>query len=397
MEYPTVSVQEGSATILVPRVTASRGETLERARSRAPVFYNPTMKTNRDSAVLSLGVLARKLGRDLDVCEPMCGTGIRGIRLALEVGGIGEVVMGDMSLNAVRLSQENVKRNGVSEVVRVRNIEANLLLSLHASPLSRMDYIDIDPYGTPSPFLDSAARACTRDGMVALTATDMAPLCGVNPRACRRKYGSTPLKVGYGKESALRILAGAFVRRAAAHEVASRPVFGFAADHYVRLYVGLGRGKKNVDAGLKEMGYLLHCHKCLHRKPVRHVPLDASCEFCGSPMMAAGPLWLGDFAETLHCETMEELSRSSYIGSNRKLMGIISRVKGEIGLPPGYYDIDKLSSRLRIPSRPLEPIIEGLLETGFRAARSHVDDRGLKTDAPIGVIKGLVTGSAGRG
>jgi tRNA (guanine26-N2/guanine27-N2)-dimethyltransferase len=380
------------ARIMVPEVVPADGETLEGARSRVPVFYNPVMKMNRDSAILALGALQRRLSRPLRICEPMCGSGIRGIRMALEVPDVREAVLGDMSYNAVRLAEENIRMNGVADRVRVRHMEANILLALHARPLARFDYTDIDPFGTPAPFIDTATRATRRDGMVALTATDMAPLCGVNVRACLRKYGSTSLRTGYSHESALRILAGAFVRGAAVHEVASRPVFGFFADHYIRLYMRLDRGKRKADERLRETGWLLNCPGCRSFRSVKG-GLDKEgglCEVCGSEMKAEGPLWLGDLADEGFCSDMVECSEDSFIGSNRRLMDIIGDVRGEIGMPPGFYVIDELSSDLGMESRRIEPVIDGLKAAGFKAARTHADRRGLKTDAPVEAVKRII-------
>ena len=271
-------------------------------------------------------------------------------------------------------------------------MEANLLLSLHARPLARFDYTDIDPFGTPAPFIDAAARATRRDGMVALTATDMAPLCGVNVRACLRKYGSTSLRTGYSHESALRILAGSFVRGAAVHEVASRPAFGFFADHYIRLYMRLDRGKRRADESLREMGYILNCSGCRSFRSVKGGLGDKGgvCEVCGSEMKVEGPLWLGDLADDGFCSDMIECSKDSFISSNSRLMKIIGNVRGEIGMPPGFFVIDELSSNLGVASRRMEPVIDGLKAAGFKATRSHADSRGLKTDAPVEEIKRII-------
>ena len=392
MEYPKALVKEGMARIMVPEVVPLKGETLEGARSRAPVFYNLVMKMNRDSSILALGALQGRLSRPLTICEPMCGTGIRGIRMALEAPEVQEVVLGDMSYNAVMLTDENIRMNDVGDRVRVRRMEANLLLSLHARPLARFDYTDIDPYGTPAPFIDAAARATRRDGMVALTATDMAPLCGVNVRACLRKYGSTSLRTGYSHESALRILAGSFVRGAAVHEVASRPAFGFFADHYIRLYMRLDKGKRRADESLREIGYILNCSGCRSIRSVKGGLCEKGgvCEVCGSEMKAEGPLWLGDLADDSYCSDMIECSKDSFIGSNRRLMEIIGRVRGEIGMPPGFFVIDELSSDLGVASRRMEPVIDGLMAAGFKATRSHADSRGLKTDAPVEAVKRII-------
>ena len=88
VDFPVEEVREGRARILVPTLDESCGEPEQRLRSMAPVFYNPVMKTNRDTAVLVLRAHQRDLGRGVDACEPMAGSGVRGIRLALEVDDV---------------------------------------------------------------------------------------------------------------------------------------------------------------------------------------------------------------------------------------------------------------------------------------------------------------------
>jgi tRNA (guanine26-N2/guanine27-N2)-dimethyltransferase len=68
------------------------------------------------------------------------------------------------------------------------------------------DVVDLDPYGTPAPFLDSAVQTVDEGGILIVTATDMAVLCGNNKEVCFHKYGSFPLRSKCCHESALRIL-----------------------------------------------------------------------------------------------------------------------------------------------------------------------------------------------
>jgi hypothetical protein len=48
--------------------------------------------------------------------------------------------------------------------------------------------VDLDPYGSPSVFLDSAVQSITEGGLLMCTATDMAVLCGNNGEVCYSKY-----------------------------------------------------------------------------------------------------------------------------------------------------------------------------------------------------------------
>ena len=394
LSFSTRRVREGASTIMVPELRQAVGEPLDHAISRAPVFYNPRMRLNRDTAVLALWVHQGRLSRQLVVCEPMCGTGVRGIRLALEVDGVERVVLGDLNPNAVRLAEENAALNGVSERVRTRLIDANLLLSLHDGPRRRLDYIDIDPYGSPGPYLDTAVRACRNGGMVALTATDMAPLCGVNPEACLRRYGGLPLRTEYCHEVALRLVAGALVKASARHDVAARPVFSYAADHYVRLYAVLERGARKADRSLNSMGLLLHCSGCSNRRPVTVEELSnfRRCDICGSQMRVGGPMWLGELADAAFCDEMLARSDGSALSSDRRLMRLIRLVRGEVGLKPAFYNMDMLCSRVGVASLPMDDILSALSGAGFEAARTHFDGRGVKTDASVVELENVLKG-----
>lgn len=48
--------------------------------------------------------------------------------------------------------------------------------------------VDLDPYGSPSVFLDSAVQSVADGGILMCTATDMAVLCGGNGEVCYSKY-----------------------------------------------------------------------------------------------------------------------------------------------------------------------------------------------------------------
>lgn len=392
MEFPTTVVREGEATLLVPELYGST-KNLDRARSRAPVFYNPRMRLNRDSAVLVLAAHQKKLTRNVVLCEPLCGTGIRGVRLALEVEGVERILMGDLNPRAVRIAEKNAYKNRVSDKIEVRLMEANLLLSIHGRPLHRFDYIDVDPFGSPTPFLDTTVRACKKGGLVALTATDMAPLCGVNPRACLRKYGGRPLKTEYSHEQALRLLAGALATTSARYETSMSPVFSYSADHYVRLYARLEKGARKADQSLSNMGYILHCCKCSDRKavPLRADPASYVCDFCGSRMREAGPMWVENLADPSFCEEMLEASEGLGVGGNRRLMSLVQLVKEETSFSPGYFDIDDICSRIGAPSQATDRVLSALSDRGFRVTRTHFEDRGIKTDATIAELEHILT------
>jgi len=141
--FPTVWIKEGEIKVLVPKLEAFVEKPGDYAPSKAPVFYNPVMEMNRDFAVVTLQVFQRSIGRSLVVCEPLAGCGVRGIRFAVEVENVERVVLNDINPEAFKLMTFNVKENNLAEKIEVQSTDANLLLSLHAAPKKRFDYIDI--------------------------------------------------------------------------------------------------------------------------------------------------------------------------------------------------------------------------------------------------------------
>jgi tRNA (guanine26-N2/guanine27-N2)-dimethyltransferase len=293
IDFPTEIVEEGRVKILVPRLEAFKKLPSDYAPSKAPVFYNPVMELNRDIAVLALQAYQKLVNREISVCEPLASCGIRGIRFAKEVKDVQKVLINDINEKASQLARYNVQMNGLSKQVTVKNGDANFLLANYGAPRKRFDAIDIDPFGSPVPYLDSAIRAIRNGGLLALTATDMAPLCGVHPKACIRKYGGKPLRTEYCHELAVRLLAGCLAITAAKQDIGINVVFSHSTNHYIRIYATIKYGAKKADESIKNMGYILHCFKCFHRETLNKPLLVADsekCSECGSKMNVAGPL-----------------------------------------------------------------------------------------------------------
>jgi tRNA (guanine26-N2/guanine27-N2)-dimethyltransferase len=201
--FPTEEITEGAITFTVPKLSMYAKGTTEYIPSKAPVFYNPRMSLNRDIAVLALRIYQRTRDKTLRICDPLTGCGVRGLRFAREVDDVDFVVLNDRNSQAARLTRFNAEKNKLLEKVVVKNMDARTLLGRHVTHKG-FDVIDVDPYGSSSPFLDAALIAIRNKGLLALTATDTAPLCGVNPKACFRKYFGKPLRTEYCHELALR-------------------------------------------------------------------------------------------------------------------------------------------------------------------------------------------------
>ncbi|MFH1327809.1 MAG: tRNA (guanine(10)-N(2))-dimethyltransferase [Candidatus Bathyarchaeota archaeon] len=356
--------------------------------SKMPVFYNPHMELNRDFAVAFLSVFRKILGRDLWVCEPLTGCGVRGVRFAVEVKGVEKIVINDLNKRAAKLASFNVEKAGVENRVTVKNMDANMILAMHSPPGQRFDYIDIDPFGSPVPFIESGLRALHNEGVLALTATDMAPLCGVHKKACIRRYGVKPLKVEYCHELAVRALVGFTALNAARKDLSIEPLFCHSTDHYVRTYVRIRRGATKAERCLKNMGYIFHCFKCFHREFVFGLfpELKPVCKECGKVMSYSGPLWLGSILNRNFCKEIWKSIDAMSLGQKRRLSRIIERIMSEMGGSPTYYVLSVLCDFLNISTPSLTKVIEEIKEAGFKASLTHFNPQGIKTNAPKSVL-----------
>jgi len=390
--FPTVVVREGETRVVVPKLEVFVKERGEYAPSKAPVFYNPVMELNRDLAVLALQAYQQTVERKISVCEPLSSCGIRGVRFAVEVEGIKRIVLNDISKEAAKLAQFNIERNNLADRISAANEDANLLLSCYAAPRKRFDYIDVDPFGSPVPYMDSAVRALRDQGLLALTATDVAPLCGVHPKACVRKYGGRPLRTAYCHELAVRLLAGCLTMMAAKHDIGIRVVFSHSTNHYIRVYAIARYGAKRADKSVQKMGYVLHCFTCLHRETASGIfsSLKKNCPECGSGIRTAGPLWLGKIFDEKLLALMERELKKRKLRNQKTILKMLSMSKDEVEAPPMYYITDKICDKLNLPIPPLIEVMKKLRKAGFQAVPTHFNNRGIRTDAPASVFKEII-------
>ena len=382
-DFPAETIKEGRATVLVPKLQAYVKDPSDYAPSKAPVFYNPVMELNRDISVLAVQAYQQGVNREISICEPLTSSGVRGVRFAAEIRGVSKVLINDISMRAVQLAKHNVELNNLQDRIAVRHKDANCLLSCHGKPRQRFDVMDLDPFGSPVPYLDSAIRALRNNGLLALTATDLAPLCGVHAKACIRKYGGKPLRTEYCHELAVRLLAGCTATLAAKQGIGIRVVFCHSTAHYVRAYAEIGYGAKKADESVKNLGYVLHCFSCLHRETATS-PFSKNieeCPECRSRMDYAGPLWLEKIFDKQFCEAMAEENKHRAFRNSAKIAKLLSLTIDEADAPPTYHVLDKISNKLSLPAPPVATILRILKENGFQAIPTHFNSRGIRTNA----------------
>lgn len=353
---------EGKTKLLVP----SNGTT-----KKSPVFFNPVMELSRDISVSVSKILLKK-GNIF--CDALAGCGARGIRIAneLQYG----VWINDINPKAFELIKKNVKLNSLRGI-KITNLDANLLLSKE-----KFFWVDIDPFGSPVRFTDSAFRSVENKGIVAITATDTAPLSGTYINSCQRKYGAVPLKTDYYNELALRVLIGFFAREAGKYEKAFDILFSYCRKHYHRVYLKIKKSRSATNKMMKKIGFIQHCFSCLNREFKAINELEENCK-CGKKFQNAGLLWTENFADKEFCNKLEKVLRKEEFRFMNEEIGIANKIKFEQGVNSPYYNIHKVFKRLKVEPKSMDIVIEKLKKNGFKAFRTHFSDLGIRTDAKV--------------
>ncbi len=362
------TVKEGKALIYIP-------ELREIVSSDMPVFYNPKMRVNRDLAVLGLRFLCKKLGRELRVADPLSASGIRSVRFLKETDCVGKVYANDISEEAVSIMEENFRLNRISpERYEVHREEANAFL--RKSWGFGFDYVDLDPFGSPVPFVESVALSMKRGGVLSLTATDTAPLSGTYPKTCMRRYGAKPLRNEFKHEVGVRILIKKVIELGAQNDIAMIPLFAYSHLHYFKLFFMKERGAKLTNSLIEKIGYVLYCFNCLNREAVLDpLKIKEHCPVCGTRFSLGGPMWLGElwnreFTDFIYRESINDENLS------KETKRILSLIEEESKLQTvGFYMMSKLAEKLSIPQQPpIDKVVEF-----YEGVRSHFEGDGFRT------------------
>ncbi len=389
-------VREGLALVKVwdPR-GASVGGRLEPAW--LPVFYNPVMEFNRDVSVAALQAYVDSLAphRPVTVVEPLTATGVRAVRYALEVDGVGLVVAGDIDPAAVRLAAENARLNRVEGSVRVVRADANALMyRMRYEDPTPVLAVDLDPYGSPAPFLRAALALVGHGGLLAMTATDIAVLGGSKRLAALRRYHARMARTPQAGEVAVRVLLAYTAMVAAEHDKAVVPLLAYKADHYVRVYVRVERGARRADRTLEEnLGSIVYCADlgyALMAGPGEGVCPQPSREARVEPAWA-GPLFSRGFVERVRAV----VESREYLATRRRALKLLDLILEEEPLQLRVHQrTDALASALRTRMPGLSGLLEALRAAGYMASRTHFAPTGFRTDAGYSEIAGLFTALA---
>ncbi|MEM3852672.1 MAG: methyltransferase [Methanomassiliicoccales archaeon] len=349
-------MQEGEASVLVPEKHNVTGP-----GKKGGVFYNRQMAFNRDVCVSVL----QSNGRLRTALDAMCASGVRSVRIEKEVPSIERITACDISRKSTLLAGMNARRNNCS---KIEIVEGNALACMGESSF---DYIDIDPFGTPVRFILPALISVRRGGIIGITATDTAVLCGSAP-GCERRYLSKARRWPFMHELGVRILAGFVVRMAASIDRAAIPLLCISVDHYFRLYFRVENGASLAERMLRENAFAYYDHKTLERG------LTA-----GDTGTVAGPMWGGRLHEP---SLLKEMRQPPACTNAKRFKKYLELWRAEAEAPPLYYTLDELSHLLH----GYQPKMNELLASLEGSTRTHFEPKGFKCGLRLSDICDIV-------
>ncbi|CCC68460.1 hypothetical protein NCAS_0B03760 [Naumovozyma castellii] len=422
-------VKEGSAEILF-----SKKET---------VFYNPVQQFNRDLSVTCIKAWdnlygprsnnktqkkiqhmdkRRKLNNSsaknarsdndsyLNILEALSATGLRAIRYANEIPHIKEIVANDLLPAAVESINRNAQYNNVEDKVTGNLDDANVLMYRNKAQGTKYHVIDLDPYGTVTPFVDAALQSIEEDGLMLVTCTDLSVLAGNGyPEKCFALYGGVNLVSHEAThESALRLVINLLNQSAAKYKKVVEPLLCLSIDFYVRVFVKVRTSPIEVKQLQSNTMVTYHCSQCgslenqhlgrmLERegkngkKYIKYAvaqgpPVDTKCKFCQGTYHVAGPMYAGPLHNKKFIEEVLRINNDEHIdeiyGTRKRIEGMLTLAQNELDDAPFYFSPNKISSIIKLQVPPLKKVVAGLGSLGYDCSLTHAKPSSLKTNAP---------------
>jgi tRNA (guanine26-N2/guanine27-N2)-dimethyltransferase len=401
MSFASTLYQEGKTALAVPSLDEPK---------MIPAFFNPRGKFVRDISLVCYSAYSsekRAKGSDFTFADSLAGTGARGIRVANEVTLVDTVFLNDINSRALEFAKKSAKLNALGNKCVFSHSEVcSFLTSRIQNEGERFDFVDVDPFGTPSDYIDSALRSVKDGGMLSLTATDSALLCGVYPKVALRKYLGLSLRTDYCHEVGMRLLFGLASQMAMRLETGIEPIFCHHDMHYFRVYLSIKVGNSYSKENEKKIGFILHCFGCGYRSIISRDQffslrqdsrmgkrndsdnmqpgsLPLICPNCGkgSPekggrLGIGGPLWIGRIQSPEFLSRCREISKESLFAEELDL--------------PLYYDLTSIHLKKGTSMPKITTVLEKLKSLGFLASRTHLNPNALRTDAKMEVLQKAV-------
>eukprot|EP00049_Salpingoeca_infusionum_P023464 m.12244 g.12244 ORF g.12244 m.12244 type:complete len:653 (+) comp5814_c0_seq1:24-1982(+) len=344
----------------------------------------------------------------ITILEGLAASGLRSLRYYKEIPNVKNITCNDFSPEAVESIKRNVEFNEMNPETQVKpNFgDASMVMYNHKHRDQQYDVIDLDPYGTAAPFLDAAVQAVKSGGLLCITCTDMAVLCGSHLDACFAKYGSMPVKSHHCHEMGVRILLALVSRLATRYGRYIKPLMSCSIDFYCRVFVEVYDGAAQGKLAASQTMNVHQCTGCptFHCAPVGRVqatpkggkkflagqapPLAQHCDQCGRIYHVGGPYWgdrLHDKAFITSALDQLKKERQFPFNTTERINGMLMMCREELETPL-YYTVASMSNTLHCTSPPHDMIKSAIVNAGYQVSATHCHKNGIKTDAPPSLL-----------
>lgn len=426
-EWPSVIHREGK-TLMRLFSNPDEDKVGPAIKGEDPVFYNPAMSRSRTRSVLLMqyAIENKLLGNGpIYAVDGLAATGLRARRwlneLPKESAERIHATIIDMNQYALDLAlkthDEFPPDHSKGELSAINGDLRSAILN------QGWHWVDIDPYGSPTPFLDTAIQSMARKGIIEVSATDTAALTGSSKNPLLRRYGARVRNDGLAHDSALRVLLATVGRVASKHERRIEPLISIWDSHHLRVSMRVIRSIEGANKIEDSLGWRvysptheevaasiksgLHTETSLDILPMDcflplHHPINRDDE------RVSGPMWIKNMGkkEVLAFMTEERVlqmcgpdpmkedllkwTEKEFDYENRRILRSVKNLANEANAIETQHHIlvDYLSSWLKIGSPPSpKKLVKSIIEAGFSASLANYGKKPtIRTDAPWDLV-----------
>lgn len=399
------TVQEGKATILTPK--------------QDEVFYNPIQQFNRDLSIMVIKAYdeirhekiqaIKKKSKNkrtklngLKILESLAASGLRSCRYGLEIPEAGKIVANDMLAEAVKSINKNVEYNKLTDKVVANQGDA---IKFMGSTDEKFHIVDLDPYGTAAPFIDSAIQCLEDDGMLLVTCTDAGVLAGSGyPEKCFALYGGNNFGNAYvngesNHEVGIRLILNLIASTAAKYKKTIEPMLSLSIDYYFRVFVKVKTSQINVKNHASETMLTYGCNGCGHKivqplgmknntkfqYPKLQGPISSNCQYCGTSYNVAGPMYAGNLHNREFIDKVLKINESSdkeIYATHERIKGMLTLASNELDDAPFFFNLNQLCSIFKSPPISIEQYTKAVGNLGYKVSLTHAKKNCVKTNLP---------------
>lgn len=345
-------------------------------------FYNPNSKYVRDLGILAATVYRQEYG-SLRVLDALAGSGIRSLRYWQE-SEADYIWINEANSQLNSILQQNLAPALASDCYHLTHQDAHRVFFECYRERDYYDLVDVDCFGSAVPYLNTMLWATKIDGLMYLTSTDGRTLTGHPPEKTVQTYNAIARSHPVIQEQALRLLIGATQQQAAGRGLGIEPIFALFTGQTYRVMLRLV-SKPQLTAS--NYGFLAYCHSCGNYQTFSWRKLNrANCTCGNAAVTMSGAMWLGRLHDP------RQLKRMTSIAQNwnwQKLVKLLNLMQGEIDFPPYFFTLREIGSRGKLDLPKRSHLITALQNEGYRAAATHIDPQGLKTNADLETCIGI--------